>query len=120
MSATIETSLNNTIRIRINGVLQKKELDAVQAASTGVFESSESVKTLILLDHFEGWERGADWGDMSFAMSHGKKLRRMAIVGEPKWETEAMMFVGAGVRRADIRFFPTGLLAEAESWLDDT
>ena len=117
MSATIDSSSDDILRLRISGLLKKSELDAIQEETIGIYDSRDHVNSLVILENFEGWERGADWGDMSFTTTRGKKLRKMAIAADPKWETEAMMFVGAGVRRADIRFFPAGSLSAAESWL---
>lgn len=51
-------------------------------------------------------ERGADWNDLDFQHSHGNEIAKIAIVGEPRWEPEALVFAGAGFRRAPVKFFP--------------
>ena len=75
------------------------------------------VKLLVLLEGFEGWERHPDWGDLSFYSEHGDRITRIAIVGDPKWETEFKMFAGAGFRRAPVQFFPSDQLQQANLWL---
>jgi len=73
---------------------------------------------LVILEKFEGWERGADWGnDLEFLFSHSVKIAKIAIVGEPRWETLALAFAGAGVRRAPVKFFPASELKQAHSWV---
>jgi hypothetical protein len=72
---------------------------------------------VILEENFEGWERGADWNDLDFYASHGRKISRIAIVAEPRWETLALAFAGAGIRRAPVKFFPPNELEQARSWL---
>jgi hypothetical protein len=120
LSATIVKTAGNRVTIRITGLLKKSELDEVQKLLAHKLERHDEIFSLILLDRFEGWERGADWGDVTFAATHGRKIRKMALVGNPKWETEVLMFVGAGVRRTDIRYFPPQALSEAEAWLEES
>jgi hypothetical protein len=60
---------------------------------------------LVILENFEGWERGADWNDLDFMISYGDKISKIALVAEPRWETLALAFAGAGVRRAPVKFF---------------
>ena len=55
--------------------------------------------------------------DLEFVFSHSNEIARIAIVGEPRWEPEALAFAGAGFRRAPVKFFSTNQLAEARTWL---
>jgi hypothetical protein len=70
---------------------------------------------LAILEDFEGWERGADWNDLDFLISHGGQIAKIAIVAEPRWETLALAFAGAGIRRAPVKFFPPNQLAQARA-----
>jgi hypothetical protein len=72
---------------------------------------------LAILENFEGWEKGADWNDLDFQLSHGNEIAKIAIVGEPRWEPDALAFAGAGFRRAPVKFFPASQIAEARAWL---
>jgi SpoIIAA-like len=72
---------------------------------------------VILEENFEGWERGADWNDLDFYISHGRKISRIAIVAELRWEALALAFAGAGVRLTPVEFFPPSELEQARSWL---
>ena len=72
---------------------------------------------LVIGEKFEGWERGADWNDLDFMISHGGEIAKIAIVAEPRWEVQALAFAGAGVRRAPVKFFPPDELAAARAWL---
>ena len=40
-----------------------------------------------------------------FISRTGDKISKIAIVAEPRWETLALAFAGAGVRRAPVKFF---------------
>jgi hypothetical protein len=115
LSATVVNTAGNRVTIRITGLLKKSELDEVQNLLAQKLERHDEFFSLILLDHFGGWERGADWGDVRLAATHGRKVRKMALVGSPKWETATLMFVGAGVRRTGVRYFPPEALSVTEA-----
>ena len=119
MGATIRQQQGDVYVMRITGLLKKSELDALQAAAAKALDGDPLLhaKLLILLEEFEGWERNPDWGDMSFYIEHGDKITKIAIVGNPKWETEFKMFLGAGFRPAPVRFFPSDQLQQAHTWL---
>ena len=36
-------------------------------------------------EDFEVWERGADWNDLDFYISRGRKISKIAIVAELRW-----------------------------------
>ena len=108
-------------RLRVSGVLKKAELDSAQAMAGQEIEKAGKIKVLVILEGFQGWEKGPDWADMTFTAMHGDEIEKIAIVGDPKWETDALMFAGAGVRRTQVKFFVPGEEAPARAWLrEDT
>ena len=119
MGATIRRQQGDVYVMRITGLLKKSELDSLQTSAAKVLDGDPllCVKLLILLEKFEGWERNPNWGDMSFYIEHGDKITKIAIVGNPKWETEFKMFAGAGLRLAPVKFFPSDQLQQANLWL---
>jgi hypothetical protein len=78
-------------------------------------DTESKPRLLVILEKFEGWERGADWNDLDFLISHGGKISKIAIIAEPRWETLALAFAGAGVRRAPVKFFPPNELKQREA-----
>lgn len=54
---------------------------------------------------------------MSFIVKYGDKITKIAVVGDPSWESDMMQFVGAGVRSAPVRYFNPNQLAAAKDWL---
>jgi len=119
MGATIRQQQGDVYVMRITGLLKKSELDALQASAAKMLDYDPllRVRLLILVEKFEGWERNPDWGDMSFYAEHGDKITKIAIVGDPKWETEFKMFTGAGFRPAPVKFYPSDQLQQARTWL---
>src|SRR5436190_21037744 len=117
MPIRIEYEPNDTYVLRINGTLKQSEFAAEQADIAGRIDSGSKPRMLVVAENFEGWERGADWNDLDFMISHGGEIAKIAIVAEPRWEVQALAFAGAGVRRAPVRFFPLDEVDAARAWL---
>ena len=75
------------------------------------------VRLLLVLRDFNGWERGADWGDLRFYEAFGQDVERIAIVGDEKWRDQVRLFILADVRQSPVRFFPSGQIDQARAWL---
>ena len=103
--------------LRVSGVLKRSEFGAEQSALGGKIDTGSNPRLLVILENFEGWERGADWNDLDFMISHGGNIIKIAIVAESRWEALALAFAGAGVRRAPVKFFTPNELEQARSWL---
>jgi hypothetical protein len=108
---------NDICVLRISGILKRSEFGAEQTALARHIDTGSKPRLLVILENFEGWERGANWNDLDFMISHGGKISKIAIVAEPRWETLALAFAGAGVRRAPVKLFPPNELDEARCWL---
>jgi hypothetical protein len=54
---------------------------------------------------------------MNFFETHGDRINKIAIVADPLWETDLLMFAGAGFRRSPVKFFPAGRVIQARAWL---
>ena len=117
MSVQIQYQPDDTCVLRISGILKRSEFAAEQSALARNIDIGAKPRLLVKLENFEGWERGADWNDLDFLISHGGKISKIAIVAEPRWETLALAFAGAGVRRAPVKFFPPNELEQVRRWL---
>jgi SpoIIAA-like len=118
MPIQIEPQSNDIYVLRMSGTLKRSEFGAEQSALARQIDSGSKPRLLVILENFEGWESGADWGnDLDFLFLHSGKISKIAIVAEPRWETLALAFAGAGVRRASVKFFPPNELEQARSWL---
>ena len=117
MAVTIQQEEGNLTVVRITGLLRKSEMDAALAAEARKWGPATRVKVLVMVEDFEGFERGADWGDISFLVRHDHQVDKIAIVADPKWESDTLIFAGAGFRQGQVRFFPLNQVAEARAWL---
>ena len=117
MGVTIQQEEGNLWVVRITGLLKKSEMDAALAAEARKWGPGARIKALIIVEDFEGFERGADWGDITFLVKHDHQIDKLAIVADRKWESDMLTFAGAGFRQGQVRFFPQNQLAQARAWL---
>lgn len=117
MPADIQPEPNNVYVLRFSGILKRSEFGGTQTAAARAIDAGAKPRVLAILENFEGWERGADWNDLDFMLSHSNEIAKIAIVGEPRWEPEALAFAGAGFRSAPVKFFPSAQQAQARVWL---
>ena len=117
MPATIQQEADGIWVLRVSGTLRKSELDAAQSVVSKAFAKSQSAKFLVMVENFQGWEKGGDWGDLAFFVEHGDKIEKIALVADPKWKDNLLVFAGAGFRKGAVEFFPTAQHAQALAWL---
>jgi hypothetical protein len=117
MPVQIQYQPDDICVLHISGILERSEFGASQRDLARKIDSGLKPRLLAILENFEGWERGADWNDLDFLISHSGKIAKIAIVAEPRWEVPALAFGGAGVRRAPVKFFPSTELEQARRWL---
>jgi hypothetical protein len=117
MPANIQRESNNIYVLRLSGTVLRSEFADVQERTAGDIDAGVKPRILALLENFEGFERGADWGELELLFSQSHEIAKIAIVGDPRWERDALAFSGAGFRKAPVRFFPVSQLADARDWL---
>jgi stage II sporulation SpoAA-like protein len=118
MGATIQHEKGGLWVLRVSGALRKDEMDAVQAECLEGMGPYDDAKVLVIVeDNFCGWMGGEVWNDMTFFVEHGDRIAKIAIIGDPKWESRMLMFAGAGFRRSPVKYFVKNHFAEAYAWL---
>jgi len=117
MSANLEQDSDRLCILRVGGELKKSELDTVESEFVEKIANAGTIKLLVLLENFSGWERNEAWGDTDFFFSHRDEFEKIAVVGQPQWEAQVLAFTGAGLRKGPVKFFPETGEAEARAWL---
>jgi len=117
MPATIQRETSDTYVLRLSGAVDASEFRSAQDALAGDIDAGVKPRILAILEDFEGWSRDDLWGNLEFMYWHSPEIAKIAIVGEPRWESEAMAFAGAGARHAPVKFFPGDAQSQARAWL---
>src|SRR4051794_29058136 len=116
MSVSWEQTAEHVVVVRISEQLGAAEWIAAQRAVSELINGRSSSSILVIADKFDGFARG-DWEDMSFQLRRDSRIARIAIVADPKWEDQMLLFAGAGLRKFEMKFFPTADLMQARSWV---
>ena len=117
MSAYLEQDPDRLFVLRVGNKLKKPELNAVEAEFVKKSAGAGTIKLLVLLEDFTGWERDEAWGETDFFFSHRNDFEKIAVVGKPRWEAEVLAFTGAGLRKGPVKFFYETGESEARAWL---
>lgn len=117
MSAELLDATFPVLTIKVSGKLTSEELAASQRVAGELIKKMGTARLLIIVDDFQGMEKGGDWGDVSFQMEHDDFIERIAVVSEPQWKQSAMLFTGKGIRRVAIEHFLPAQIDEAQAWV---
>jgi hypothetical protein len=117
MPITMHDEPGNIYCLKIRGTLRKADFERCQERLANDIKRIGPVKLLFVLDGFEGWEPHANWNDLTFYVKHDDLIERIAIVGDERWRSEALMFAGADLRKAPVEFFTGDTVDAARAWL---
>ena len=118
MAFTIIDANGPIISAKISGELSKSEVSQIQAAALEVIRRCGMISALFILENFNGWKRGGDWGDITFLTEHDNDIAKIAVVGEEEWRDLADAFLAKGFRQAAVEYFLPADLAKARVWLE--
>ena len=105
------------VSAKFSGVMRLNDQQALQDIARQIIERGEKVRLLAILEGFQGWEKGVDWGDIDFMVKYDDRVFKMAIIGDMKWREKIFAFVGKGLRATEIEFFTIDRFTEALSWV---
>jgi len=117
MPATFQRETANIFRMEITGRLTAADFAVLQRTAGAEIDKGGKIRLLVVLTGFEGWAPGGNWRDLGFYVRHADNIERIAIVGDERWRSEALMFVGADLRQAPVSFFKSAESGRAETWL---
>lgn len=109
----------NVYSIELTGRLSAADLARLEHVAATEIKRTGKIRLLVKLDGFEGWDESGNWRDLAFYVKHGDDIERIALVGDDRWRAPALMFAGAGLRRAPVIFFEPAEARRAEDWLDE-
>jgi hypothetical protein len=116
MGAQIVDVVGDLVTCKVWGTLTQTELAAIQLDASGIMQARGSIRLLVIVESFQGWERG-EWENYSFQAQHDAKIESMAVVGDQRWEELTEAFVGKGLREFPIEYFAPSELGQALRWL---
>jgi hypothetical protein len=103
----------------VSGKLGKDEYQQAQQNVEAVIQKLGSIRILIVLENFSGWERAEGWEDLSFSERNDPYIDKIAIVGDPQWQDMVYAFTLKGLRPVPVEYFNTGEESRARQWLGE-
>ena len=117
MSMTFTKESYDLFVIKVQGALKFEDQKGAEKRASEEINGSKKVKILALLEQFSGWGKEGDWGDLTFMHEYDPYIEKIAVVAEGKWKDEILMFIGAGRRQAQVKFFFEDEEEDAREWL---
>ena len=117
MSITFTKESDDLFVINAQGVLTFEDLKEVENKVSEGIDRNRKTKLLILAEEFSGWGKEGDWGDLTFMYEYDPYTEKIAVVAEANWKDQMLMFLGAGRRQAEVKFFFYDEEKDARDWL---
>jgi len=117
MSVSFTRESEDLFVVSVEGVLTFNDQKEVEIRVSTEIDRGRKVKLLVLTENFSGWSKEGDWGDLTFIHEYDPYIEKIAVVANEKWQDQILMFVGAGMRAAQVMFFPMGEEKKARDWL---
>lgn len=114
----IETA-GDVIEVHASGVLTRETYEAFVPVFEAGLREHGKLRVLFVMRDFHGWTAGALWDDLKFDLKHFAGVRRLALVGETKWQ-QGMSIFCKPFTTAKVRYFPTEELEAARAWLRES
>jgi len=117
MSMTFTKESDDLFVIKLQGTLTFKDLKEAESKASERIDRSQKTKVLILAEEFSGWGKGGDWGDLTFMYEYDSNIEKIAVIAEANWKDQMLMYLGAGRRHGEVKFFFYDEEKDARDWL---
>ena len=118
MIRKLEKSKGKVIGFELSGKLHDEDYQVLVPEVEKVIDREGSVRLLLHLVDFQGWDLHAAWDDMKFGVKHYRDFERVAIVGDKTWE-EWMARLATPFTSSGSRFFHDDEIEAAWDWLEE-
>jgi hypothetical protein len=114
-----ETDGGKVLEIHATGKLEKADYLHFTPEAERLIKDHGKISVLFDMADFHGWEAGAVWEDIKFDLKHFSHIKKVAMIGEKKWQ-KAMSTVCKPFTTAKVRYFERPQLNEARAWLHES
>ena len=93
--------------------------DVLLPAITGVLDSGEDIRIVLVFETFDGLSGGALWQDMKMGVEHLTRWKRIALVTDIEWMSNVAAMFG-WMTPGEMKRFSLADRSEAISWAAGT
>ena len=109
----------NVIHIKANGKLVHDDYRQAIPKLDAVFEKYDKVRVCFEMTDFHGITPHAALDDLVFDIKHGKKVERLAVIGNTAWKKWLSKFCRIVFIHSEFRYFDTAEIDKAMEWLGE-
>lgn len=107
---------DNIIDVKIRDRLTTEDFERFVPYAEEKIQEHGSIRLILEMQEFEGWEAGAMWEDTKFAARHFTDIDRIAMVGDEKWH-QGMALFAKPFTLAEVRYFESAHMPYARNWI---
>ena len=100
--------------VHVNGKLVKADYERFLPEFERLVQQHGKLRVLFEMTGFHGWNASAAWEDFKFGVEHFADIKRLAMVGEKRWQHGMTTFCKP-FTKATVRYFEHA--AAARRWL---
>jgi hypothetical protein len=116
MIQKMNQSAGNAAGYKISGTVTKADYDSMVPDVETLVKQNGTVNLLLEMTEFK-WEKVSAWGaDMQFGRDYRKKIEKMAIVGDKKWQ-DWLTKVAEPFYAVEAKFFSSDDIDDAWAWV---
>ena len=104
--------------VHVNGKLAKADYEQFVPEFERHIIQHGKARLLFDMTGLHGWDAGAAWEDVKFAIKHFADVERLAMVGDKKWQHGMATFCKP-FTKATTRYFDHVDAVEARKWLGE-
>jgi hypothetical protein len=116
MVSSIETNRESLAAFRLTGALDKKDYAFLIPVLEDKISRFGKIDLYWEMVASEGWNLEGLWEDLKFDLKHMNSFRKVAIVGDKKWE-EWIAAIIKPFTSAEIKYFHVPQREEAMAWV---
>lgn len=116
MLTNLITEKENLVAFRMTGALTKKDYNFIIPVLEDRIKRFGKIDLFWEMVNSHGWDLEALWEDLKFDIKHLNHFRKVAIVGDKKWE-EWMARLISPFTSAEVKYFYEPRREEAMDWL---
>ena len=119
MIEKLEQSTGNVLGYKIAGTIGKEDYAVMVPEVEALIEQKGQINILLDMTEFK-WEKVSAWGsDMKFGSKFHKKISKMAIVGDKKWQ-KWLTKIADPFFAMEASYFPSEESTAAWAWLGES
>ena len=115
MITKLDGSAGNVLGFKISGTVKKDDYAILVPEVEALVAKEDGVRLLLDMTGFK-WEAINAWGaDMKFGHNYRKKITKMALVGDKRWE-KWLAKVAAPFYAEEAKYFSSAEMDDAWAW----